>query len=99
MNKAIPIPDDNQKWLAEISAAYLDAYESIPFGKITGSSLSEENLFQLAPHVCLKFRSLKNKKNEKLASDAALCSYVATKDQSPEIFESPQMSFAFCYLL
>ena len=66
---------------------------------MTGAELKESSLFQLAPLVCLKFRGLsKSKKNTKIASDASLCSYVATKEQCPEIFKSPQMSFAFCYV-
>ncbi len=34
----------------------------------------------------------------KKAADAALSSYVATKDKSGNIIESPYISFAFCYV-
>ncbi|MDF7809629.1 hypothetical protein P4E94_19480 [Pontiellaceae bacterium B12219] len=99
MKSKRPFPSTPNNWMKEVSEAYLDAYETIPFGKYTGAKLSEETLFQLAPIVCLKFRGIKNnKKNLKLASDASLSSYVATKEITPELFETPQMTFAFCYI-
>jgi hypothetical protein len=33
-----------------------------------------------------------------MATDAALSSFVATKDSVDNLFEIPQMAFAFCYL-
>ena len=93
------IPDSPQAWLKEIARAYLDAYETLLVGKLTGAKISQEDLFQLSPAVCLKFRGIeKSEGNLKKATDAALSSYVATKDSVDDLFDIPQMSFAFCYL-
>jgi hypothetical protein len=58
---------------------------------------NEAKLFHLAPHVAIKFRGLPRSRT-KAAVEAALSSYVATKDQVPGIFDDPILSFAFCYL-
>ena len=94
-----PIPSDVTAWLNEIAAAYRDAHEALPFGQLLGDRMSEEDLFHLGPAVCLKFRSVRNSKsNLKRATDAALSSYVATEEIIGDLFDVPQMSFAFCYV-
>ena len=93
------IPNSPQDWLNEIVQAYQDAYETLSVGKLTGTKITQEDLFQLGPAVCLKFRGIeKSEENLKKATDAALSSYVATKENVGDLFDIPQMSFAFCYL-
>lgn len=93
------IPESPEAWLEEIARAYLDALETLPFGKLAGQKIEPKDLFHLGPPVCLKFRGVKSsKKNLKRATEAALSSYVATKEIVGDLFDIPQMSFAFCYL-
>lgn len=93
------IPTVPAEWQKEIAAAYLDAEEAIPFGPMAGVTITEKELFHLAPRVCLKFRGLgQSKKNVKKVTDAALSSYVATNDIAPESMADPHMAFAFCYI-
>lgn len=93
------IPDSSEAWLAEIAKAYLDAIETLPFGELVGQEIEPKDIFHLGPPICLKFRGIKSsKKNLKKATDAALSSYVATKEIVGDLFDIPQMSFAFCYL-
>lgn len=87
------------EWIAEIAEAYRDAEEAIPFGPVTGQTIEEKDLFHFAPSVCLKFRGIKRtKRNLKKATDAALSSYVASKNSVGHILDDPHISFAFCYL-
>ena len=99
MKDIINTPKTPEAWLEEIAKAYLDALETIPFGALTGNKFEEKELFHLAPALCLKFRGIKTTEdNLKIATDAALSSFVATKDSVDNLFEIPQMAFAFCYL-
>jgi len=93
------MPSTEKEWLKEIAKAYLDAFDAIPFGKFVGQNIKSENLFHLGPAVCLKFRGLEQtKSNLKTATDAALTSYVATKEIVGDLFDIPQMAFAFSYI-
>ncbi len=93
------IPSTEKGWLEEISKAYLDACDTIPFGKFVDQKINPEDLFHLGPAVCLKFRGMKKtKSNLKKATEAALTSYVATKEVVGDLFDIPQMSFAFSYI-
>ncbi len=93
------IPESPEAWLEEIARAYLDAFETLPFGKLAGQEIKAEDLFHLGPRICLKFRGIKSsKQNLKRATEAALSSYIATKEIVGDLFDIPQMSFAFCYL-
>ena len=93
------IPTTQQAWLEEIAKAYCDACETLPFGKIVGQEINPEDLFHLGPAICMKFRGVKNtKRNLEKATDAALTSYVATKEIVGDLFDIPQMSFAFSYI-
>ena len=97
---ATKIPSSNSQWLNEIAKAYLDAKEAMPFGPLAGTTITENDLFQLAPVVCLKFRGIDNsKENETKAVDAALSSYVANENENGGILKRPPMGFAFCYML
>ncbi len=93
------LPSAPAEWLNEIAAAYRDAEEAIPFGPMAGVTITEKELFHLAPRVCLKFRGMgQSKKNVKKVTDAALSSYVATLDTAQEAMADPRMAFAFCYV-
>ncbi len=97
--EAKPLPSAPKAWLKEIAAAYLDAEEAIPFGPLAGVTITQKDLFHLAPRVCLKFRGMEqSNKNVKKVTEAALSSYVATLDTAPDDMADPQMSFAFCYI-
>ncbi len=92
-------PQTNEQWIQEIRAAWKDAREVIPYGHMIGHNMTDHELFHIAPDECLKFRGIKpGKKARKKASDAALTSYVANRDNEP-ILQDPHMAFAFCYIL
>ena len=75
------LPGSPETWLEEIRAAYADAREAIPFGPVAGHPFGEQELFQLAPAVALKFRNLPSRGTTlKRATEAALSSYVANLD-------------------
>ena len=93
------IPSTLNGWLDEISKAYDDAFDTIPYGAVVGDKITPNDLFHLGPAICLKFRGIKNtEKNLNKATDAALSSYVATKEVVGDLFEIPQMAFAFSYM-
>lgn len=93
------LPSDLDSWLIEISNAYKEAIDTVPFAKILNQDLTEDKFFHLAPDICLKFRNIpKTKKNRGKVREAALCSYIATKDNVEEIFNSPIISFSLAYL-
>jgi hypothetical protein len=95
----VPVPTSPGAWLREIAAAYADAHEAIPFGPLVGKTLTESELFHLAPSVCLKFRDIApSEKTLKRATEAALASYVVVSGHDPKSLSSPRMAFAFCYL-
>jgi len=99
MKENIKTPKTPEAWLEEIAKAYLDALETMQFDALTGNKIEEREFFHLAPSLCLKFRGIKTtEENLKMASDAALSSFVATRDSVDNLFEIPQMAFAFCYL-
>jgi hypothetical protein len=94
-----PVPASLEAWLVEIAEAYQDAREAIPFGPAAGERFGEADLFHLAPVVALKLRGLpRSARKLARATEAALASYIATRDGNPKVFESPHLSFAFCYL-
>jgi hypothetical protein len=93
------IPENLNDWLDEISRAYNDAFETIPFMPLTGTSITTKEIFHFGPAICLKFRGIKATENNMEAADeAALSSYVATEENVDNLFEIPQMAFAFSYL-
>jgi hypothetical protein len=94
-----PVPASPEDWLIEISAAYRDAREAIPFGPLVDQPFGESELFHLAPAVTLKFRDLpQSSRRLGRAAEAALASYVVNRDDSPGVFKSPHLAFTFCYL-
>ena len=94
-----PLPKSNEDWLAEIAAAYLDAREAIPFGKLLGEPFREADLFHLASTVAVKFRGcLRSARRRKSADEAALASYAANLSANRSVLKDPHLAFAFCYL-
>ncbi|MFK0572936.1 hypothetical protein [Endozoicomonas sp.] len=92
-------PQTKDQWIQEIRAAWQDATEVIPYGQVIGHKTTEHELFHVAPDVCLKFRGIKPTKTaRKKATDAALASYVANRNDQPILLD-PHMAFAFCYIL
>ena len=53
---ARPLPNNPDQWLKEILLALKNARETKAFARVTGMKLTDADLFQLAPLVCLKFR-------------------------------------------
>ncbi|MEA2012307.1 MAG: hypothetical protein U9O87_04370 [Verrucomicrobiota bacterium] len=93
------IPKKTKDWIIDISEAYKDATETVPFAKILNKELTEENFFHLAPDICIKRRKIeRTKENRKKASDAALCSYVATQGNIDGILDNPILTFSLAYL-
>ena len=94
-----PLPASLEAWLVEIAAAYQDARDAIPFGPAVGEPFGEAQLFHLAPTLALKMRGLpRSARRLARATEAALASYIATRDVTPDVFARPHISFAFCYL-
>ena len=61
--------------------AYKDAKDAIAFAETAGKTMSESDLFHVAPLVCLKFRDLRNSNEcQKNARDAAIGSYIANQE-------------------
>jgi hypothetical protein len=99
MNVRKPIPATPEQWLQEIAAAYRDAREAIPYGPVSGVELTEQELFQLAPLECLKFRGIKRTgKSQRRATDAALSSYVVNEEPRSGAMKNPVMAFSLCYI-
>jgi len=96
---ALPLPTSSTDWLKEIALAYADAHGMIAFGPLIAMDIRAGDLFHAAPSVCLKFRGIKPSKTKlKKATEAALTSYVVTKEQEPDVLSRPHLAFAFCYL-
>lgn len=93
------IPQNINQWLDEISRAFLDAKDAIPFGKYVGEKITEDQLFHFAPRVAIKFRGIKpSKKNIKQATEAALSTYVANSDREDIQMKNKYLVFSLCYL-
>jgi hypothetical protein len=93
------MPNTPGEWITEIAEAYYDAYEAIPFGLLTGQKITENKLFHMSPHICLKFRGIERTiKNVNRATEAMLSSHVATEDQTYGSLSNPYVSFGFGYL-
>lgn len=99
-----PMPETPEEWFTEIELAFQDAGEAKPFGKLTGTKITDADLFHLAPSVCMKFRGM-NQRDEKLrkrVTEGALASYVAnTGEDAPVdhgLESNPKLAFALCYV-
>lgn len=94
------IPTSNEGWVIEIMDAYRDAKAAIPFAEAAGKTMTEADLFHMAPLVCLKFRDLLDSEDcQKNARDAAIGSYIANQEAGHRNLNDPVMAFSFCYIL
>lgn len=97
-----PLPRTPDGWLSEIKLAIADAAEAKPFGPIVGESITDANLFHLAPLVCLKFRGRKLKGREaERVIETALANYVVNSDPDGidhGLEQRPVMAFILCYI-
>jgi hypothetical protein len=57
-------------WLAEVALAYRNALEAVPFAPLAGTEITPDNLFHLAPVVCLKFRGMQQRRGALKQPDA-----------------------------
>jgi len=95
-----PIPTTNEGWVIEIMDAYHDAEAAIPYALAAGKSMTDSDLFHMAPLVCLKFRDLiHSDESQKKARDAAMSSYIANQEAGNQNLKDPVMAFSFCYIL
>lgn len=98
------LPRTLDEWLDEIEEAWQDAAESIPSGSMIGTPIGEADLFQLAPHVFMKFRGLdaKDEKVRKRVVEGALANYVANTSEgvsaADPLHSEPKLAFALCYV-
>jgi hypothetical protein len=97
-----PLPKTPDQWLKAILLAWKDSRETKPFAHLTGTTLTDADLFHLAPLVCLKFRGRKltGKEADKVR-EGALANYVVnTGPEAPVqgLEAHPQMAFALCYV-
>lgn len=97
-------PKTLDQWLKEIDLAIRDARATKPFARMMGTSLTDENLFHLAPIISLKFRGLDHhdKQLRKEVTEGALATYVANSEPGSEtgsdLKARPLMAFALCYV-
>jgi SEC-C motif len=99
---ARPLPKSSDQWLTEIRLAWKDARETKSFAHMTGSNVTDADLFHLAPLVCLKFRGreITGKEADKVTK-GALANYVVNTGPDAKVqgLESnPKMAFALCYV-
>ena len=94
---ARPLPKNPDQWLKEILLALKDARETKSFARLTGMKLTDADLFQLAPLVCLKFRGRKLTGAESdRVTKGALANYVVNADKG--LTANPELAFALCYV-
>ena len=99
---ARPLPSTSAGWLAEIKSAIADAQGAKPFGLLTGHTVTDADLFHLAPLVALKFRGRRLRGPEaKRVTETALANYVVNSD--PDGIDHglegrPMLAFALCYV-
>jgi len=100
MKHAKPIVASNDLWLKEIVDAYLNAKAALPYAVAAGKDMKEDDLFHMAPLVCLSFRGIEHSdENRRKATDAAISSYIANEEANQGVLSNPVMAFSFCYIL
>jgi len=94
------VPKELCDWIADIVFAYRDAAEAIPFGPAVGAELTENELFHLAPLVCLKRRGIKRtRKKQEAVTEAALSTYVANQEEGHGApLSNSIMAFSLSYI-
>ncbi len=104
------LPETLPGWAEEIDNAFEDAAEAMPFGPMAGTEIAAADLFQLAPHVCIKFRGLRltDEERERIV-EVALANYVVNLEpdvlddeadaaSGPTLKTNPRLAFALCYV-
>jgi hypothetical protein len=97
-----PLPRTPDEWLQEILLAWEDARDTKSVARITGTRLTDADLFHLAPVIGLKFRGreLAGAEADRV-TQGALANYVVNTgpDATVSGLESkPQLAFALCYV-
>ena len=99
---ARPLPTSPDEWLAEIRLAWKDASETKSFAHLAGTNVTDADLFQLAPLVCLNFRGRKSTGEEAdKVTKGALANYVVNTGPDAKVqglAANPKMAFALCYV-
>src|SRR6202140_5206734 len=91
------LPKTPDQWLKETLLAMKDAREAKPFARLTGTKLTDTDLFHLAPLVCLKFRRRKLAGAEAdRVTKGALANYVVNTEKG--LTSNPKVAFALCYV-
>jgi hypothetical protein len=97
-----PLPRTAAQWLTEIEAAIQDAREAKSFAVLTGTTLTDADLYHLAPLVCLKFRGRKlTGPKARRVTETALANYVVNTDPEGSVRGltlKPMLAFALCYV-
>jgi len=94
---ARPLPKTHGQWLKEILLAMTDARGAKPFAGLTGTTLTDADLFHLAPLVCPKFRGRKLAGPEAdRVTKGALAHYVVNTEKG--LTSNPKLAFALCYV-
>lgn len=97
-----PLPASLSAWFEEILLAVADAAEAKSFGMMVGEEITDNDLFHLAPLVCLKFRGRKTTgKEAKRVTEIALANYVlhsSPKGVDRRLWQNPMLAFAVCYV-
>ena len=95
------LPCTPAQWLAEIRLAIADASEAKLFSP-PEDTVTDDNLFHLAPLVCLKFRGRKRDGAEaSRVTEVALANHVANSTGEATghgVNEKPMLAFAVCYV-
>jgi hypothetical protein len=99
---AQPLPKSSDEWLTELRLAWRDARETKSFAHMTGTNVTDADLFHLAPLVCLKFRGreMTGKEADKVTK-GALANYVVNTGPDAKVqglATNPKMAFALCYV-
>ena len=99
---ARPLPETPDQWLKETLLAWNNAREVKRFARLTGTKITDADLFHLAPLVCLKFRGRNlTGKEAKKVTKGALANYILNTGPEAAVqgLESrPQLAFALCYV-
>ncbi len=83
--------------MKEIRLAWKDASETKPYAHLTGITLTDADLFHLAPLICLKYRGRQQTGAEAdRVLKGALAHYAANAEKGLE--GKPQLAFALCYV-
>lgn len=96
-------PNSPNQWLKEIRLAIADARDTKPFGDLIGESITDADLFHLAPLVCMKFRGFdyRDEKLREKVTKGALANYVVNSDPDGNdhgLESRLLLAFALCYI-